>query len=76
MTSANKSVVLTAGHCVKMGGASGGAWMPNLNESTGLGTQNSVNSFTYNFALNWMFGPYFGNEAQAVYQAAQNTNAV
>ncbi|NBE97423.1 peptidase [Nonomuraea sp. KC401] len=62
--------------CNMTGGSSGGPWMLNFNESTGLGTQNSVNSFKYNFAPNWMFGPYFGNEAQAVYQAAQNTNAV
>ncbi|KAB8187573.1 peptidase [Nonomuraea phyllanthi] len=61
--------------CDMTGGSSGGPWMLNFNESTGLGTQNSVNSFKYNFAPNWMFGPYFGNEAQAVYQAAQSTNA-
>ncbi|WP_433439221.1 trypsin-like serine peptidase [Nonomuraea sp. CA-141351] len=62
--------------CNMTGGASGGPWMLNFNESTGLGTQNSVNSFKYNFAPNWMFGPYFGNEAQAVYQSAQSTNAL
>ncbi|MEV1175726.1 peptidase [Nonomuraea sp. NPDC049784] len=62
--------------CNMTGGSSGGPWMLNFNESTGLGTQNSVNSFKYNFAPNWMFGPYFGNEAQAVYQSAQNTNAL
>ncbi|MEO3788584.1 peptidase [Nonomuraea sp. B10E15] len=62
--------------CNMTGGSSGGPWMLTFNESTGLGTQNSVNSFKYNFAPNWMFGPYFGNEAQAVYQAAQNTNAL
>ncbi|TDC91221.1 peptidase [Nonomuraea deserti] len=62
--------------CNMTGGSSGGPWMLNFNESTGLGTQNSVNSFKYNFAPNWMFGPYFGNEAQAVYQTAQSTNAL
>ncbi|MEV4364826.1 peptidase [Nonomuraea sp. NPDC049625] len=62
--------------CNMTGGSSGGPWMLNFNESTGLGTQNSVNSFKYNFAPNWMFGPYFGNEAQSVYQAAQSTNAL
>ncbi|NRQ37968.1 peptidase [Nonomuraea sp. NN258] len=62
--------------CNMTGGSSGGPWFVNFNESTGLGTQNSVNSFKYNFAPNWMFGPYFGNEAQAVYQAAQSTNAL
>ncbi|MEU4580039.1 serine protease [Nonomuraea sp. ATR24] len=59
--------------CDMTGGASGGPWMLNFNEATGLGTQNSVNSFKYSFAPNWMFGPYFGTEAQSVYEAAQNT---
>jgi V8-like Glu-specific endopeptidase len=62
--------------CNMTGGSSGGPWMLNFSESTGLGTVNSVNSFKYNFAPNWMFGPYFGNEAQAVYQAAQTTGAL
>ncbi|MEU0571647.1 peptidase, partial [Nonomuraea sp. NPDC005983] len=62
--------------CGMTGGSSGGPWFQNFNESTGLGMQNSVNSFTYNFAPNVMFGPYFGTEAQAVYQAAQSTNAL
>ncbi|NUR84449.1 MAG: peptidase [Nonomuraea sp.] len=62
--------------CNMTGGSSGGPWFQNFNDSTGLGTQNSVNSFKYNFAPNWMFGPYFGTEAQAVYQTAQATNAL
>ncbi|MEV1239503.1 trypsin-like peptidase domain-containing protein [Nonomuraea sp. NPDC049750] len=62
--------------CDMTGGSSGGPWFLNFNETTGLGTQNSVNSFKYNFATKWMFGPYFGSEAQAVYQAAQSTNAL
>ncbi|GIH80696.1 trypsin-like serine peptidase [Planobispora longispora] len=60
--------------CNMTGGSSGGPWFLNFNESTGLGTQNSVNSFKYNFAANWMFGPYFGSEARAVYDAAQRTD--
>ncbi|GAA1279304.1 hypothetical protein GCM10009677_37160 [Sphaerisporangium rubeum] len=60
--------------CDMTGGSSGGGWFVNFNESTGTGTVNSVNSFKYNFASYWMFGPYFGNEAQAVYNAAQNEN--
>lgn len=55
-------------------GSSGEAWT--RGGSTGLGTQNSINGFTYGFAPNWMFCPYFGNEAQSVYQAAQSTNAL
>ncbi|QYC39497.1 hypothetical protein Nocox_09385 [Nonomuraea coxensis DSM 45129] len=62
--------------CDQTGGASGGPWMLNFDESTGLGTLNSVNSFKYGFAPNWMFGPYFGNEAQAVYQWAQTTGVL
>ena len=62
--------------CNMTGGSSGGPWMLNFTESTGLGTLNSVNSFKYNFAANWMFGPYFGPEAQAVYQAAQTAAAL
>ncbi|GIH96657.1 trypsin-like serine peptidase [Planobispora siamensis] len=60
-------------NCNMTGGSSGGPWFLNFNESTGLGTQNSVNSFKYNFASGWMFGPYFGTEAKAVYDAAQST---
>ncbi|MFI6483953.1 trypsin-like serine peptidase [Nonomuraea sp. NPDC050663] len=61
--------------CNMTGGSSGGPWFVNFNETSGSGTLNSVNSFKYNFAPNWMFGPYFGNEAQAVYNEAQNTDA-
>ena len=60
--------------CDTTGGSSGGPWFLNFNESTGLGTLNSVNSFKYSFATGWMFGPYFGTDARAVYQAAQSTN--
>ncbi|MFI6505713.1 trypsin-like serine peptidase [Nonomuraea typhae] len=62
--------------CNMTGGSSGGPWLQNFTEASGLGTLNSVNSFTYNFAPNWMFGPYFGAEAQAVYNSAQNTDAL
>ncbi|MDF2706915.1 MAG: peptidase [Nonomuraea muscovyensis] len=62
--------------CAMTGGSSGGPWFRNFDESTGLGWLNSVNSFKYNFAPDFMFGPFFGNEAQAVYQAAQRTNAL
>jgi V8-like Glu-specific endopeptidase len=62
--------------CNMTGGSSGGPWFQNFNESTGLGWLNSVNSFTYNFAPNFMFGPFFGDEAMAVYQAAQSSEAL
>ncbi|WP_043621645.1 trypsin-like serine peptidase [Nonomuraea candida] len=60
--------------CGMTGGSSGGPWFQGFDESTGLGWLNSVNSFTYNFAPNFMFGPFFGDEAMSVYQAAQNIN--
>ncbi|MEV0829885.1 trypsin-like serine peptidase [Nonomuraea rubra] len=62
--------------CNMTGGSSGGPWLLNFAEPTGLGTLNSVNSFKYSFAPNWMLGPYFGNEAQAVYQSAQTLSAL
>ncbi|WP_406317902.1 peptidase [Streptosporangium sp. NBC_01639] len=60
-------------NCAMTGGSSGGPWFTGFDESTGAGTLNSVNSFKYGFATGWMFGPYFGTDAQAVYEAAQAT---
>ncbi|MFG1704259.1 trypsin-like serine peptidase [Nonomuraea sp. M3C6] len=62
--------------CNMTGGASGGPWFQGFDESTGLGWLNSVNSFKYDFAPDFMFGPFFGNEAMAVYQAAQRADAL
>ncbi|XVQ88198.1 trypsin-like serine peptidase [Microbispora siamensis] len=59
--------------CGMTGGASGGPWFLDFSASTGGGLLNSVNSFKYNFASYWMFGPYFGPEAEAVYNTAQKT---
>ncbi|MCB5168923.1 peptidase [Streptomyces bambusae] len=57
--------------CNMTGGSSGGPWFQSFNEATGTGLQVSVNSFGYTFLPNRMFGPYFGNEAKAVYDKAQ-----
>jgi V8-like Glu-specific endopeptidase len=57
--------------CNMTGGSSGGPWFTSFNEATGTGLQASVNSFGYTFLPNRMFGPYFGNEAKAVYDKAQ-----
>ncbi|WP_274559512.1 trypsin-like serine peptidase [Streptomyces spiramyceticus] len=57
--------------CNMTGGSSGGPWFASFNETTGTGLQTSVNSFGYTFLPNRMFGPYFGNEAKAVYDKAQ-----
>lgn len=71
-----KDFLLTKDHslgCNMTGGSSGGPWLQDFDEATGLGTQVSVNSFGYNFLPNRMFGPYFGNEAKAAYDKAQNS---
>jgi V8-like Glu-specific endopeptidase len=57
--------------CNMTGGSSGGPWFTSFSESTGTGLQASVNSFGYTFWPNRMFGPYFGNDAKALYDKAQ-----
>ncbi|GAB3571849.1 peptidase [Amycolatopsis endophytica] len=56
--------------CDMTGGSSGGPWFQNFDEATGTGVQNSVNSFGYTFLPGVMFGPYFGADAEALYDAA------
>ncbi|MEG3627617.1 trypsin-like serine peptidase [Streptomyces poriticola] len=57
--------------CNMTGGSSGGPWFTGFSEAAGTGLQVSVNSFGYTFLPNRMFGPYFGNEAKALYDEAQ-----
>ncbi|MPZ81163.1 MAG: peptidase [Actinophytocola sp.] len=57
--------------CDMTGGASGGPWFLSFDEGTGAGIQNSVNSYKINLISIWMFGPYFGSDAQGVYNTAQ-----
>lgn len=57
--------------CDMTGGASGGPWFLDFDEGTGAGIQNSVNSYKISFISIWMFGPYFGADAQGVYNTAQ-----
>jgi V8-like Glu-specific endopeptidase len=57
--------------CNMTGGASGGPWFTEFDEASGTGLQSSVNSFKYNFMSNAMFGPYFGKDAQKLYERAQ-----
>lgn len=52
--------------CSMTGGSSGGGWI------TG-GRLNSLNSFGYRGEKNAMYGPYFGDVEQAVYQAASTS---
>jgi len=56
--------------CSMTGGSSGGPWLLNFNTSTGTGIANSVNSFKYTNDSSTMYGPYFGNYANAVFNAA------
>lgn len=53
------------------GGCSGGPWFADFDELTGAGVVNSVNSFGYTFQPDVLYGPYFGDEAEAVYNEAQ-----
>jgi len=54
------------------GGCSGGPWFQGFNESTGTGTQVSVNSFGYTSQPNVLYGPYFGSVIQNTYNQLQN----
>ena len=66
--------LLTQDHgmdCDMTGGSSGGPWFLGFDEATGTGMQNSVNSFGYTFLPGVMFGPYFGADAQNLYEEAQ-----
>jgi hypothetical protein len=56
--------------CDMTGGSSGGPWFLSFDEASGAGIQNSVNSFGYVILPNVMWGPYFGAEAEALYEAA------
>ncbi len=57
--------------CNMTGGSSGGPWFLNFSEASGTGLVNSVNSYKINLIPTWMFGPYFGVDAQNLYNAAQ-----
>ncbi|ADD41487.1 trypsin-like serine peptidase [Stackebrandtia nassauensis] len=59
--------------CNMTGGSSGGPWFFNFSEANGTGLQGSVNSFGYTFLPNTMFGPFFGTDAQNVYNTAQGS---
>lgn len=61
--------------CDMTGGSSGGPWFLNFGEQAGTGIQNSVNSFKYNLPLlsDYMFGPYFGDDAKNLYDTAQSS---
>ncbi|HZE37237.1 MAG TPA: peptidase [Stackebrandtia sp.] len=71
-----QDVLLTHDHglsCDMTGGSSGGPWFVDFDESTGAGKQASVNSFGYTFLPGVMYGPYFGDDVQNLYNTAQGT---
>jgi V8-like Glu-specific endopeptidase len=57
--------------CNMTGGSSGGPWFQSFNEAAGTGIVNSVNSYKISIITIWMFGPYFGTDAQTLYNTAQ-----
>ncbi|MFK8846323.1 trypsin-like serine peptidase [Streptomyces sp. Ac-502] len=59
--------------CNMTGGSSGGPWFTSFDEAGGTGLQSSVNSFGYTFLPNTMFGPYFGADAENLYDEAQSS---
>lgn len=58
--------------CDMTGGSSGGPWFLDFDEATGAGIQNSLNSFKYIFDDSTMYGPYFGDSVEDLYDRAQN----
>jgi len=54
------------------GGASGGPTLIDFDPSEGSGTQVSVLSFSINTVPNVLWGPYFGNDAKALYDSVNN----
>lgn len=55
--------------CTMTGGSSGGPWFASFSDSTGTGTQMSVNSYGYG-GVSYMYGPKFNNTTSATYEAA------
>jgi hypothetical protein len=50
------------------GGSSGGGWFTD----GGSGSLNSVNSYKYIADPSTMYGPYFGDDIEAVYRTASS----
>jgi V8-like Glu-specific endopeptidase len=56
--------------CTMGGGCSGGPWLQNVVEATGVGIVTSVNSFTITTIPNVMNGPYFDSNTKSLYDQA------
>jgi len=59
--------------CDMTEGASGGPWLSSFHRSTGAGTLMSVTSFKYSDQDDALYGPYFGDQAAAIYKKAGST---
>jgi len=59
-------------HCTMTQGSSGGVWLSRFDPSTGVGLVTSVSSFKYAGDSSTMYGPYFGDTAQSLYEQAQH----
>lgn len=57
--------------CNMGGGSSGGPWLQNVNEATGVGSVTSVNSFGHSSIPNFMYGPYFDSTIRSLYDTAK-----
>jgi V8-like Glu-specific endopeptidase len=58
-------------NCTMTAGSDGGPWFLRFAEDSGTGVLNSVTSFQVRTATGLVCGPYFGAEAQNLYNAAQ-----
>ncbi|SEL62853.1 trypsin-like serine peptidase [Nonomuraea pusilla] len=58
--------------CDMTAGSSGGPWLTGFDPATGQGTITSLSSFKYSDDHRTMYGPYLGDTAKALYQAAQD----
>ena len=59
--------------CNMTGGSSGGPWYRSWNATLKTGTVNSLNSYGYQSVKNTMFGPVFGPDEQALFNATQTS---
>ncbi|GAA1279297.1 peptidase [Sphaerisporangium rubeum] len=58
--------------CDLTAGSSGGPWLSSFDPATGRGVVTSVSSFKYSDDATTMYGPYFGDHASKLFEAAQS----
>jgi V8-like Glu-specific endopeptidase len=57
--------------CDLTAGSSGGPWLSSFDPATGQGVVTSVSSFKYSDDAGTMYGPYFGDQARRLFEAAE-----